>query len=1508
MKFIITDSKSIHKFRLPQDNQKVYTINLKLFLSNNYVNEIITLNKEDKYWTLSNSEEYSILKGEKNIKKVILNNNLSFDIKFKNYPDLCHVYIMENKQEYKAYLINELNNISIGNTAECIIACSDLQEQAAYIEKKEGVSSLYRTGSINIVYVNSEATDKTSINIGDNIFINGINIIYMKSILFVSSPISQVTLEGVQEYELKEENIPELPPVTEVEKATKLYDENQLFVHSPRLKVEVEKKEIELDAPPSKEIRQKAPAILSATSQITMLLISSTSMVNVFVSYKNKYSSLLELILEIIIFGLMFISSFLIPSFIEKWELSQEKRRENNRIEKYTNYLQNVVKEINETIVKQEDIIKYNNISIEMIVKNIMEDSVNIWDREVFDSDFLNIMLGVGNRPADIYITAPKSAFDIEEDSLKEMLDNVSSTKLELKDIPISISIIDNRILPIVVTEDVEEYYIVSTMLQIIYHHSGKDLKIAIITSKENENRWSFMKSLSHNWDNDYSIRLFATNENDLLEISTYLEQEYNNRKEKGFDKEKSNEERYLIVSDNYTLLKNLQVIDKIGIDDDLGFYGLIFSNSINNTISRFKNLVEVHSDKGIIINRDVNSNQQITFAPNIYSNINIIYLAQHLANKPINIKSSQTDIPSSLSFLDMFNVGRIEQLNILNRWKENNPTISLKTPVGIKENDKLVELDLHEKYHGPHGLIAGSTGSGKSEFIITFILSMAINYHPNEVQFVLIDYKGGGLAGAFENRETGLKLPHLAGTITNLDKSEMNRTLVSINSELQRRQKLFNETRESLDEGTIDIYKYQRLYREGKVEKPLSHLYIISDEFAELKAQQPDFMDELISAARIGRSLGVHLILATQKPSGVVDDQIWSNSRFRICLKVQTTDDSVEMLKRPDAAYITQAGRFYLQVGNDEIFDLGQSGWTGAKYIPSDKLNKKLDDNIVFLTNTGDIIKEVNEETKKDDNQDYGEQLGNVVKYLVQLAEQENIKTSLLWLENIPSVIYYNKLDKKYNFTTKPYYIEALIGEYDDPSHQKQGVVTLPLSKDGNTFIVGLTGSGRTTLLTTIIYSNIINHNSSELNIYIIDLGAERLKLFRKAPQVGDILTADDLEKIKFLFYMLADEKDRRFEYYSENGGEYIKDVEKENAPFPTIVVIINDLEVFKERFSEQYEEDFAPLVRNCAKVGIIFIVTATDTNALGYNSDSFSKKILLNLTDSSDYKYEFNENAPIPKKNPGRGVIAIDEEPYEFQVPLVFEEANFDKNMTYVLNQLSIYLPKKAPRVPIVPEEIDIEEIKKNVTDISRVPLGINTNTAQMVYYNFQDLITVISSGSYSNVKKFFNFLIDVLSLIKNNKIIVMNALEECTLELPAEVKYFDAGFEKVLNVINKNIDKYIEENKEDTFCIIIIGYENFKNSIEASEEDIKLDDIILKSKGIHNFKYLLFDTETEIQSIDQTEFDGYFKRKNGIWLGKDFDGQNLFELNNIYNDSTLNNTITIVNNGNTQNVKYN
>ena len=236
--------------------------------------------------------------------------------------------------------------------------------------------------------------------------------------------------------------------------------------------------------------------------------------------------------------------------------------------------------------------------------------------------------------------------------------------------------------------------------------------------------------------------------------------------------------------------------------------------------------------------------------------------VAQKLAPVYSGEMSLSSELVRGLSFFDMPGIaGNITVDAICSKWNSSDTRKSLAAPLGVAVGNKPVVLDLSETMHGPHGLVAGTTGSGKSELLISYILSMAFCYSPEDVNFVIIDFKGGGTASQF------FGLPHLIGTITNLDDNEMVRSLLSIRAERLRREQVFKQA------GVTNINNYTTEFKAGRVKQPMPHLFIIADEFAELKAQQPDFMDELISTSRIGRSLGIHLILATQKPSGVVND-----------------------------------------------------------------------------------------------------------------------------------------------------------------------------------------------------------------------------------------------------------------------------------------------------------------------------------------------------------------------------------------------------------------------------------------------------------------------------------------------------------------------------------------------------------------------------------------------------------------------------------------------------------
>ena len=690
--------------------------------------------------------------------------------------------------------------------------------------------------------------------------------------------------------------------------------------------------------------------------------------------------------------------------------------------------------------------------------------------------------------------------------------------------------------------------------------------------------------------------------------------------------------------------------------------------------------------------------------------------LARRLA--PLNhLQNLKSSIPDSVTFMEMYHAEDFKDLHVQERWAEHAPYKSLVVPLGLRGQNDIVYLNLHEKAHGPHGLIAGTTGSGKSELIQSYILSLAVNFHPYDVAFLLIDYKGGGMANLFKD------LPHLLGTITNLDGAQSMRALTSINAELKRRQRLFAKY------DVNHINQYQKKYKLGEVEEPMPHLFLISDEFAELKQEQPDFMTELVSTARIGRSLGIHLILATQKPTGVVNDQIWSNSRFKIALKVADRQDSSEMLHTPDAAEITQTGRAYLQVGNNEVYELFQSAWSGAEYQP-DKADQGIEDHTIYAINALGQYDILNEDLSgledAEDIRQVPSELGAIVTNIRDMVDDLHIKPlPQPWLPPLKKAIYVQDLrTEDFKVLWQKSHqgsLSAIFGMVDLPSQQAQEVISHDFDKDGNLVLYSAPGMGKSTFLQTLVMDLARQNTPDLMHFYLFDFGTNGLLPLRKLPHVADSFLMEDSEKLTKFMLRMQEEVALRKKLFSRYGVSNIGLYRQMSGEsLPQIIIVIDSYDGIKEaELGEQLEATFQTLLRDGTGLGINVVITAGRMGALKSALQANLKtRLALKMTDDNDVRTLIGRHEYVLEDIPGRGLMKL-EQPEVFQVALPARGGEAFQIIQAIQEEAEdmddAWSGPRPNRIPVVPEKLSLEDFmaKPSVQEAlhnNELPIGLD------------------------------------------------------------------------------------------------------------------------------------------------------------------------------------------------------
>ncbi len=1009
---------------------------------------------------------------------------------------------------------------------------------------------------------------------------------------------------------------------------------------------------------------------------------------------------------------------FSITKYINEKKDCKEKDKKRRKL--YDEYLLRKRKEINEAKLQEVAAWHYNNPSITEIEELINHYSSRIYERNLNDDDFLTVSVGKVREMVSFKIKVNYDELKIDQDDLA----------IEAKEIKDSFSYIDDKSVVIdlkkahlgIVGEKENIHEQIKLIIsQLTFQQSYHDLQvITIFDSKYNED-FEWMKWYPHLKIRALNVSGSVNSERMRDQVLGSLNQIIKDRKLKMEESKKESRfsPHFLFVIDEPKMIMDhsiMEYLDKEG--DNLGF-SIIYTTHLRANLPENIGTVLVLEDSKqgmLLLNEKKLENKRLNLER--VGNVNLEWMARNLSVL-VHEQGVSSHIPESITFFEMYGINKPEELGVRDRWTRNESHKTLAVPLGVRAENDYVYLNLHEKAHGPHGLVAGTTGSGKSEIIQSYILSLAVNFHPYEVGFLLIDYKGGGMAGLFKD------LPHLLGTITNLDGSESLRAMASIKSELARRQRIFSEN------NVNHINSYNKLFKTGKVSEPIPHLFLISDEFAELKKEQPDFMKELVSTARIGRSLGIHLILATQKPTGVVDDQIWTNSKFKLALKVQNEADSREILKTPDAAFITQAGRSYLQVGNNETYELFQSAWSGASFYEEGK-EKENDDRVYLLNDLGQG-ELLNEDLSgpDDSNQLKATQLDVTIDYLHKvfaLEGKEQVKRP--WLPSLPHKIIspvaladglneWNKVTKDKNSKIE---LSFALGMVDIPEEQLQEEYQIDLLKNGNVAYFASSGYGKTTMIMTSLLSLAFKNPVELLNFYILDFGNSALIPLNGLPHTADYMTFDDSEKMgKFIRIIQEEIKNRKrllAEKMVQNFDVYNQVADKK---LKAIIIAIDNYDVVKE-LGLDVEEVFTKISRDGAGLGIYMIIAGTRSGSVRYATiNNFKTKIAGFNFDEGDITTTVGRSSYKIPEIKGRALVNYKNINLMQMYSMVDfnNEVEYSENIKKLIGMIVEKYPNvRAPRIPILPERFSYDMIHnyEEQLDAYDIPLGLDMEAVEL------------------------------------------------------------------------------------------------------------------------------------------------------------------------------------------------
>ncbi|MGW0731718.1 type VII secretion protein EccCb [Streptomyces sp. NPDC002851] len=898
---------------------------------------------------------------------------------------------------------------------------------------------------------------------------------------------------------------------------------------------------------------------------------------------------------------------------------------------------------------------------------DIVRDPARLWERRRQDADFLRVRLGTGEVPVqDLTIGQSQGGVLTPPDPF--MLNEARSLQARYttsSDLPLTVPLDRAGNVSIVGEREAVLRVARALVVQTAALHAPDDVPLAFAVPGERLEDWEWAKWLPHvlnadQQDGPVAARRIAPRMDqlaDLLRSDLRRRASYAAEVRRGLSDRNALKlaDRLVVVSDEYgDTAAELPRPDAAVALADMGVTVVHLLEQQVHEPDHVAVRITVDKDGGQVTVEDLRVPQAAVSVHGAVDSVPVAGaegLARMLAPLRLSAESVAEGTPVSgpVEFPGLLGIDDPGALHLGRLWAPRSERDFLRVPIGLDDHHRPVLLDLKESSElgmGPHGLCVGATGSGKSELLRTLVLALTATHSPEDLALVLVDYKGGATFAPFA------QLPHVAGVITNLENQAglVERVHTSLAGEVKRRQQVLK------DAGNVaDIGHYAAL-RAEKPElglEPLPHLFVVIDEFGELITAKPDFIDLFLSIGRIGRSIGVHLLLSSQRIEAGKLKGLETYLSYRLGLRTFSADESRTVLETTDAFNLPPLPGFgYLKV-DTSTYERFKAGYVSGGYR-GPALREKKDDEplartyLAFSSRTD--AEQAPEEGAAMRERETGPSVMSVmVEQLVRAAEP----VRRIWLPPLPDAVSLDAAVGPLQASERGLHLQhrsrplcAPLGFLDDPAKQRKERWYLDLTvSGGHTAVIGGPQTGKTTLLRTLALSLALTHTPPEVALYGLDLAGGGLSALAKLPHVGGIAGRADHERAARTVAEVRTMLNEREELFRTHGIDSIDQLRvlRAQGRIPElastdIVLLIDGFGALRDEFTD-LEDDINDLLKRGGGYGIHVVAGMLRWNDVRIATQSmFGTRLELRLNDPADSGIDRKLSETLSADEPGR------------------------------------------------------------------------------------------------------------------------------------------------------------------------------------------------------------------------------------------------------------------------------